>query len=85
MPLNSWPCCVQGFDAGFSEEISFVTGPQVGPDAEIKVVANADMGHVEPDGSYEFEYDRNQRLVSCASPAHHQSQLSHLQASNSAC
>ncbi len=40
-----------------------MTGPEVGPDAAIKVLANADMGHAEPDGSYEFEYDRNQRLV----------------------
>lgn len=55
---------MQGQDFGFSEESSFVTGPEVGPDAVIKVLANADMGHVEPDGSNEFEYDRNQRLVS---------------------
>ena len=40
-----------------------MTGPEVGPDAAIKVLANADMGHAEPDGSYEFEYDRNKRLV----------------------
>ena len=40
-----------------------MTGPEIGPDAAIKVLANADMGHAEPDGSYEFEYDRNQRLV----------------------
>ena len=57
-------CCSQGEGFGMSEEFSFMTGPEVGPDAEIRVLANADMGHAEPDGSNEFEYDRNARLVS---------------------
>ncbi|KAK9800257.1 hypothetical protein WJX73_008466 [Symbiochloris irregularis] len=48
---------------GKSREHSFVMGPAPGAGSTIKVLATADMGHAEADGSNEWEYDMNMRLV----------------------
>lgn len=44
-------CCLQEW--GFSLEASFVAAPPVGPQTRVKVLAVADLGQGEVDGSME--------------------------------
>jgi len=45
-------CCVQEW--GFSPEASFRAAPPVGPSTTVKLVALADLGQAEEDGSMEL-------------------------------
>jgi hypothetical protein len=55
--------CVAAQALGFSKEFTFMTGPPVGHDSSIRFLAVADLGHAEPDGSTEIDYDQSRDML----------------------